>query len=95
MKTGYLMRKIAIRNSDESIRNRLSLMIQRFFADKEIKPNIALYDDGNDFLENEKDTDLLIVDFDGKNKSGLQIAKDVREKYMTSMSFAADSEEMR
>ena len=77
------MLKIAIVNSDESIRNRLSLMIQRFFADKEIKPNIALYDDGNDFLENEKDTDLLIVDFDGKNKSGLQIAKDFREKYLT------------
>ena len=45
------MLEIAIVNTDESIRNRLSLMIRHFFADKEIKPNIALYDDGNDFLE--------------------------------------------
>lgn len=80
---GYRMLKIAIVNSDESIRNKLSLMIRHFFADKEIKPNIALHDDGNDFLENDKDTDLLIIDFDGKNKSGLQIAKDFREKYKT------------
>ena len=77
------MLEIAIVNTDESIRNRLSLMIRHFFADKEIKPNIALYDDGNDFLENDKDTDLLIIDFDGKNESGLQIAKNFREKYMT------------
>ena len=48
------MLEIAIVNTDESIRNRLSLMIRHFFADKEIKPNIALYDDGNDFLENDK-----------------------------------------
>lgn len=77
------MLQIAIVNSDENIRKRLSLMIHKFFLDKDIKPYIALYDDGNEFLENDKETDLLIVDFDGKNKSGLQIAKDFREKYTT------------
>lgn len=63
MKTGYRMRKIAIGNSDEGIRNMLSLMIQHFFADKEIKRILHCRMTGMIFLENEKDTELLIIDF--------------------------------
>ncbi len=75
------MLEIAIVNSDEIIRSRLSSMIEKFFSNKEIKPNISSYNDGKTFLKNDKNIDLLIIDFDGKSKSGLQIAQDFREKH--------------
>ena len=88
------MFEISIVHSDDRMINRLASLIQNYFSEKEIQSEIRSYHDGKTFLEDGKNTDLLIVDCSSEDYNGTEVAMTFRERFLDkSIIFLIDTEE--
>ena len=76
-----ILLKIAICDDDSSFRKEVKDALTNYFREKLIKPEIYLFDNGNDLLNDSICFEMAFLDVEMPGISGVEVGKQLKQKY--------------